>query len=47
MYENKIERLENEVKQLREKANTEMENAVEKLQNENEDLQAKVSLLVK
>ena len=30
MYENKIERLENEVKQLREKANTEMEKAVEK-----------------
>ena len=47
MYENKIERLENEVKQLKEAANTEIEKAVEKLQKENEDLQAKVSLLVK
>ena len=42
MYENKIERLESEVKQLKESATSDLEKAVEKLQKENDDLQAKV-----
>ena len=46
MFENKIERLENEVQQLKETAKTETEKAVEKLQKENKDLQEKASLIV-
>ena len=42
VYENRIEKLEAEIKQVRESANAEVEKAVEKLQKENEELQAKV-----
>ena len=42
VYENRIEKLEAEIKQTKESANAEVEKAVEKLQKENEELQAKV-----